>query len=494
MAGRIPLTGPIRMTRYDLLVKGGLLVVPYHGEVRADLAVSGGRIAAIGDDLPTAEAAEVLDARDRVVLPGAVDAHYHLGIYRDLGLDAAEETRSSLVGGVTSVLSYFRTGQHYLNRTGSYREIFPEVLGAVQGRSYTDYGFHLAPMTVDQITEIPSLVADHGVTSFKYYMFYKGFDLAANSRDARSFTMGDEYDLGHLYLILEQLARTQRDHPELRLSLSLHCEQAELMRVFIERVRASGAPQNLRAYSDGRPPLTEQVAIGEAATLAAHAGARVNLLHLSSADALESALTARRHHGTDMRFEVTLHHLCLDHETLDARGGLGGKVNPPIRTARDAERLWEGVRDGSVDWVASDHACCMEEEKGDELWPARPGFGGSALLYPVLLSEGFHRRGIPLTRIAELASARPARAYNLWGRKGSLAVGYDADFTVVDPGLEQEVRAELLLSGQDHCPFEGVRVRGWPVTTVVGGRIAYRLGDGGPEVADEPTGRYLRRD
>ena len=477
------------MARYDLLVKNGVLVVPYHGEVRADLAVAGGRIAAIGEDLPAAGADEVLDARGKAVLPGAVDAHFHIGIYRDMAVDAYEETRSSLVGGATTVLSYFRTGQHYLDKTGPYKEIFPEVLAAVRGRSFTDYGFHLAPMTVEQIEEIPALIADHGVTSFKYYMFYKGFDLAANSRDARSFTMGDEYDLGHLYLILERLAQSQEEHPELRLSLSLHCEQAELMRVFIDRVRASGRPQNLRAYSQGRPPLTERVAIAEATSLAGHTGTSVNLLHLSSGDALRAAETARGLYGNDMRLEATLHHLCLDHDSLDARGGLGGKVNPPIRTAQDNEELWDGVRDGVVNWVASDHACCMEEHKGDELWPARPGFGGTALLYPVLVSEGHHRRGIPLTRIAELASANPARAYNLWGRKGSLAVGFDADFTVVDLDSEQEVGADLLLSGQDHCPFDGVTVRGWPVATVVGGRIAYRDG----EVVGEPAGQYLRR-
>jgi len=477
------------MARYDLLVKNGVLVVPYHGEVRADLAVAGGRIAAIGEDLPAAGADEVLDARGRAVLPGAVDAHFHIGIYRDMAVDAYEETRSSLVGGATTVLSYFRTGQHYLDKTGPYKEIFPEVLAAVRGRSFTDYGFHLAPMTVEQIEEIPALIADHGVTSFKYYMFYKGFDLAANSRDARSFTMGDEYDLGHLYLILERLAQSQEEHPELRLSLSLHCEQAELMRVFIDRVRASGRPQNLRAYSQGRPPLTERVAIAEATSLAGHTGTSVNLLHLSSGDALRAAETARGLYGNDMRLEATLHHLCLDHDSLDARGGLGGKVNPPIRTAQDNEELWDGVRDGVVNWVASDHACCMEEHKGDELWPARPGFGGTALLYPVLVGEGHHRRGIPLTRIAELASANPARAYNLWGRKGSLAVGFDADFTVVDLDSEQEVGADLLLSGQDHCPFDGVTVRGWPVATVVGGRIAYRDG----EVVGEPAGQYLRR-
>ncbi|MFD8530735.1 dihydroorotase family protein [Streptosporangium canum] len=469
------------MTRYDLLVKNGTLVLPYHGEIRADLAVSGGRIAALGEDLDGAE--EVIDATGKVVLPGAVDAHFHLGIYRDMALDAFEETRSSLVGGATTVLSYFRTGRHYLDRTGPYRTIFPEALAAVGGRAWTDYGFHLAPMTVEQIEEIPWLVAEHGITSYKYYMFYKGFDLAANSRDARAFTMGDEYDLGHLFLIMEKLAEVQRSRPDRRLSLSLHCEQSELMRVFIDRVRGSGAVQNLRAYSEGRPPLTEQVAIAEAAVIAAHTGADVNFLHLSSAEALDAAsrVPGRR--------ETTLHHLCLDHDDLDARGGLGGKVNPPIRTRDHNEALWEGVRDGRIDWVASDHACCMEEHKGDDLWPAHPGFGGTALLYPVLFSEGHLRRGVPLSRIAEVASANPARAYNLWGRKGSLAVGFDADLTVVDPSATRTVTTDLLLSGQDHCPFEGVEVTGWPTTTVVGGRIAFRDG----ETAGPPSGSYLHR-
>ncbi|GAB4059239.1 dihydroorotase [Catellatospora paridis] len=475
------------MARYDLLVKDGTLVLPYVGTVRADLAVRDGKIAAIGDDLDPASADEVLSAKDRLVFPGAVDAHYHLGIYRDLALDAAEETRSSMVGGVTTVLSYFRTGQHYLNRTGPYGEIFPQVLAAVAGHAWTDYGFHLAPMDTAQVGEVPALIDEHGVSSFKYYMFYKGFNLSADSRDAKSFTMSDEYDLGHLYQIMEAVAANQRAGR--RVSLSLHCEQAELMRLFIDRVRAAGDPQTLKAYSDARPPLTEQVAIGEATTLAGATGCPVNLLHLSSAEAIAAAAAAKATGRLDLRCEVTLHHLCLDHESLDRRGGLGAKVNPPIRSVSDTEALWAAVLDGTVDWVASDHACCLEENKGDALWPALPGFGGTALLYPILLSEGMHKRGLSPQRVAELAAGNPAHAYGLAGRKGNLMVGMDADLTIVDPQLEQEVTTDLLLSGQDHCPFEGHKVKGWPVATVVGGRLAYRDGS----VLGAPSGRFVAR-
>ncbi|GID90790.1 dihydroorotase family protein [Amorphoplanes digitatis] len=478
------------MSRYELVVRGGTLVLPYLGTVRADLATRDGKVAAIADEIPAAEGDEVLDATGRLVFPGAVDAHFHLGIYRPLEVDAAQETRSSLVGGATTVLSYFRTGQHYLNRTGPYGEILPEVLGAVAGNAWTDYGFHLAPMDTAQVREVPALVDGHGVSSFKYYMFYKGFNLAADSRDAKAFTMSDEYDLGHLYQLMEAVAAAGATAGDRRISLSLHCEQAELMRLFIDRVRAAGDPQTLRAYSDARPPLTERVAIGEATTLARATGCPVNLLHLSSGEALAAAREARAAMpGTDMRLEVTLHHLCLTHEELDARGGLGGKVNPPIRSAADTEALWAGVLDGSIDWVASDHACCLEENKGDALWPALPGFGGTALLYPILISEGMHKRGLSPARVAELAAGNPARAYGLEGRKGNLLVGYDADLTVVDPDLEREVTAELLLSGQDHCPFEGHKVRGWPVATVLRGRLAYANG----VVTGTPRGAFVAR-
>lgn len=477
------------MAVYDLLVTGGTLVLPNVGPVRADLAARDGRIVALGDDLAVGDAEEVLDARGRLVLPGAVDAHFHLGIYRPLEIDAAEETRSSLVGGATSVLSYFRTGQHYLNRTGSYAEIFPEVLQAVQGRTYTDVGFHLAPMDSRQVGEISSLVTGSGVASFKYYMFYKGFNLASDSRDSKAFTMSEEYDLGHLWTIMEQVAAADARHPDSRISLSLHCEQAELMRLFIDRVQASGRPQDLRAFSEARPPLTEQVAIGEATTMAAAAGCPVNLLHLSSAPALAAALQARAGSPRlDARIEVTLHHLALTYDDL-AGAGVGGKVNPPIRTRVDVEALWGGVFSGAVDWVASDHACCMESDKGDELWPALPGFGGTALLYPVLLSEGHARRGLPLERVVALASTNPARAFGLFPRKGTLAVGSDADLAVVDPDLERVVTPELLLSGQDHTPFAGVTVRGWPTATVVRGQVVYRDG----AVVGKPAGRFLDR-
>ena len=476
------------MARYDLIVSGGTLVIPFVGEVRADIAVKDGKIAALGDFGP-GDGDEGIDATGKVVFPGGVDTHYHLGIYRDLTEDTETETTSSLVGGVTSVISYFRTGSHYLDKTGPYREIFPEVLDKVVGHSKVDVGFHLAPMTREHISEIPWLVEEHGVTSFKYYMFYKGLNLAADSRDAKGYTMAEEYDLGHLFEIMEAVAAVDAARAE-RISLSLHCEQPELLRVFIERAKENAALKGLHEYSEGRPPLTERLSIEEAGVLADATKVRVNLLHLSSALALETGIdVSNRYPHLEANLETTVHHLALNYEDLDAAGGLGGKVNPPIRTKGDNEALWTALAQGRLGTVASDHACCMESNKGDELWPALPGFGGTALLYPVLISEGHHKRGISLDRIAQVASANPARTFNLYPRKGTIAVGADADLAIIDPELTQTVTPELCRSAQDHTPFAGHEVKGWPVATVLRGTPMFRDGD----IAKDFPGEYLNR-
>jgi dihydroorotase-like cyclic amidohydrolase len=254
--------------RFDTVVVGGRAVLPGRGLVRADVGIKDGRVAALGEDLAPNDADETINAEGKLVLPGAVDAHFHLGIYRDITEDTKSETLSSLAGGVTSIISYFRTGSHYLEKSGPYAEIFPEVLEATNGHSRVDYGYHLAPMVRDQVGEIGRLVESEGVTSFKYYMFYKGLDLSGASSDASGYTMSENYDLGHLFEIMEQVAKAQDERTDgSRVSLSIHCEQPELIRVFSERVKEEGVLSGLEAYSASRPTLTEHLAVAEVAVL-----------------------------------------------------------------------------------------------------------------------------------------------------------------------------------------------------------------------------------
>jgi dihydroorotase (multifunctional complex type) len=467
---------------FDTVICDGLVALPGREPTPADIAIGGGVIRAIGEGLPRGDA-ELIDAAGRLVLPGAVDAHYHLGIYRGISEDAESETLSSLAGGVTSVVSYFRTGSHYLNKSGPYGEIFPEVLSATEGHSRVDFAYHLAPMDRAQVAEIPDLVSRFGVQSFKYYMFYKGMDLAGVG-DGKTERMSDVYDLGHLFEIMEAIAAVEGQGP--RVSLSIHAEQPELIRIFMERVRSAGELQGLEAYSAGRPPLTERLAIGEAAVLAEATTCPIQFLHLSSADALAAAANFKRsHRELDVRLEATLHHLALSYETYSDQRG---KVNPPIRSEADREALWRGLIDGDLDWICSDHACCSEADKEGDMWAALPGFGGSALLYPYLLTEGT-RRGLSVSRIVDVVCANPARAFGLAPAKGAIAIGADADIAIVDMNTTHRVSTERLHSAQDFTPFEGMELTGWPETTLLRGAVAFRDG----EAVGAPAGRYLRR-
>jgi dihydropyrimidinase/allantoinase len=478
--------------KYELLIKGGTAVMPFHGTVRCDIGVRGGKTVAIADEIAAGEASRVVDARGKYVFPGAVDSHYHVGIYRPHSEDAESESRSALVGGVSTVISYWRTGHHYLNKTGPYKRIFPEVLSLSSGHFHTDYAYHIAVMTAEQLEEVDWLVEHAGVGSFKFYMFYKALTLSADSTKGSAYTMAENYDLGHLYELMTRVSAMAAKHRDrARISLSLHCENPELIRVFIERTKKHGLT-GLKAYSEGRPPLTEKLSVHEAAILADATGCPINLLHLSSRDALQAGIDVRRQYPShDIKLETTLHHLALDHEELDRVGiGVRGKVNPPIRTHEHSEFLWQGIRNGAVDTVVSDHACCGEEHKHeDDLWGSLPGFGGSSILYPVLLSEGCHKRGVSLARVAELVSANPARNFGLFPRKGAIAVGSDADFAIVDMEKEQPITAELCQSAQDHTPFEGFMTKGWPTHTIVRGQVMFENG----KVASAKVGEFIKR-
>jgi dihydroorotase (multifunctional complex type) len=473
------------MAEFDLLISNGEVCLP-SGVVSCDIGVRDGVIASLERGISGNRAARTIDAGGQIVFPGAVDAHSHIGIYRPLGEDATTESTSALFGGVTTILSYFRTGSNYLNMSGPYLEVFPQVLAACESRFLTDYGFHLAPMLFSHVDEIPELLQAHGVSTFKFYTFYKLLNLAASGTSRDYIKSEDDYDAGHLYRIMRVISSLSRQHGR-SVRLSVHCEDPEVIRLFLSETKTS-PDQGLDAYSAARPPLAEASAIAQVALLAQEAKCPVNFLHLSSEVALKTAAGARRQlKGLDATIEVTLHHLALDNTNGHAAQA---KVNPPIRTRKDNEALWAGVVDGTVDIVASDHACHHSEGKGEDLWEADPGFGGMALLVPLMITEAHLRRSVPLPRVAELVSANPARYHGLYPKKGVIAPGSDADLLILDMDSEKTVTPEVLHSAQDFTPFEGMRLKGWPTHTIVRGQVAL---EDGRVVAEPGIGQYIKR-
>jgi allantoinase len=420
----------------------------------------------------------------------------HTGIYSPLEQDAVSESRAAAQGGVTSSLNYFRSGQYYLNRGGPYATLFPEVLKLCEGRFHVDYAFHLAPVDSRQIDEMSALVDEHGVTTFKIYMFYGGYGLHGASSDQRAFLMigkDDHYDLAHFEFVMRGAQRAMQQFPDRagEISVSLHCETAEIMRAYTDLVKRDAKLTGLKAYSAARPPHSEGLAICIAAYLAHETNCvNINLLHLSSRKAVEAALKmAEAFPHIDFRREVTIGHLVLDY---DSPAGCHAKVNPPIRSRADVEYLWETLLAGKIDWVCSDHACCSQEMKTgvhgeQDIFMAKSGFGGSEYLLPALITEG-RRRGLSMNRVAELTAWNPARRFGLRA-KGDLAPGFDADIALVDPDASSTIHAADSESSQEYTPFEGIELGAAVTTTLLRGEVIYRNG----EIIGAPRGRYLHR-
>jgi allantoinase len=484
------------MTAYDLLLRNVRAVRPELGTVEdADIAVAGGVIAAVEPGLDPGAAAEVVDGNGLLAFPGAVDAHQHWGIYNPLDVDAVSESRACAQGGVTTGITYIRTGQYYLNRGGPYAEFFPEVLRRTESRAHVDHAFHVAPMSSGHIDEIDLLIEEFGVPSFKIFMFYGSHGLHGRSDDQNAFLMtppGERYDFAHFEFVMRgvQRARARFGPHADAISLSLHCETAEIMRAYTELVEQAGELSGLEAYHASRPPHSEGLAVTIAAYLAHETGLpNINLLHLSSRKAMEAAMTmARTFPHVDFRREVTIGHLLTDIHTAS---GIGAKVNPPIRPRDDVEALWEHVLAGDVDWVVSDHACCRDEMKfgadRDDVFLAKSGFGGTEYLLPGLVGEG-RRRGLDLATIAKLVSWNPAQRFGLY-RKGALSPGYDADIALVDPERSWIVRATDSESSQEYTPFEGHELHARVEHVFLRGQ---RIVDGG-NVVGQPHGAYVRR-
>ena len=350
-------------------------------------------------------------------------------------------------------------------------------------------------MMNQHIDEIPSIIDNFGVTSFKIFMFYGSHGLHGRSADQSSFLMtppDEQYNLAHFEFVIRAIQAARHERPEIaeRISLSLHCETPEIMTAYTKLVEEAGELKGLPAYSASRPPHSEGLAVTIASYLAYETGlANINLLHLSSRKAMDAAMKmAATFPAIDFRREVTIGHLLAD---CDSARDVGGKVNPPLRPREDVDGLWEHVLAGEVSWVASDHACCRDEQKfgdpRDDVFLAKSGFGGTEYLLAGLVSEG-RRRGLGYDSIARMLSWEPARRFGL-DRKGAIAVGFDGDIALIEDDSPWVVHASDSASAQEYTPFEGMTLQARVVHTLLRGELVLRDGS----VVGTPRGRYIPR-
>jgi dihydroorotase-like cyclic amidohydrolase len=429
----------------DLVIRNAR-VVTHAGETFGGVAVDGEQIVAVGSDDALPSAAREIDADGRVLMPGVIDPHCHLGVNYPYDEDMRTETAQAAGGGITTVLLYIRT------KEPSYIPFYRERSRVGEENVHVDFGFHFGIQREEHIHEIDAIVAETGVRSFKLYFGYEP-DNPIGIVPATD---------GWVYATMRKAATIPGG------VVSVHCENTGIATWLKEELIATGR-QDLGAYTESRPAFCEEETIGRMIFLSELTGCPLYIVHTTVAEGPVIAEQARAR-GVDVTIETCPHYLtrsCYDPD-LDMRA----KISPPLRDRDELEGLWRGIFAGTVRSLGSDHVPFFPKE-GTDLWKEKPGIVSFPWELPLLLHHGVHERGLPLPRLVELNSYTPARRFGLYPRKGSLSVGADADLVLVDLDEERDV----VHDGKGTCIYEGWKLKGWPVLTVSRGRVVYDDGE-----------------
>lgn len=431
---------------YDTVLRGAE-VVNHDGRAIRDLGIRAGRITAIGD-LRAATAESIVDCAGLAILPGVIDTQVH---FREPGLTHKEDletgSRAAVMGGVTAVFEMPNT-----NPNTTSVETLAAKVAAGHHRMHCDFAFFVGG-TAENIEEIPTLEKLPGAAGIKVFI---------GSSTGNLLVEDDE----NLARILKRITRRA----------SFHCEDEARLRSRMS-LRVPGDPSSHPVWRDAEAAL---LATKRLVTLAHRLGKRVHVLHVSTGDEMEWLAG----HKDVASVEVTPHHLTLFAPDCYERLGTYAQMNPPVRDKAHREKLWWGVNQGIADILGSDHAPHTHEEKRHAYPASHSGMTGVQTLVPTMLDHVNAGR-LPLERFVDLTSAGPARLFNIAG-KGRIAVGYDADLTIVDMKRRETITDKWITSKCGWTPYEGVSVIGWPVGTFVrGARVMWQgelVGPGQGEV------------
>lgn len=461
------------MTAFDTIIRGGRISTA-SDTFHCDIGIRHGRIAALADNL--GEAGTVVDAAGKWVLPGGIDSHVHISQPSGEGIVMADDfesaTRSAALGGNTTLLPFC------MQESGvPLRESVKAYHARAEGACYTDVSFHLIISDpTEQVLgqELPALVRD-GYTSFKVFMTYEGLALS---------------DLEMLKVMA--VAR------ETRALVMVHAENDDIIRYLTDQLEQAGrtAP---RFHATSRPVIAEREATSRAISLAELSEVSLMIVHVSNRETMEEIRRAQQK-GLKIFGETCPQYLTLTEHDLDGLNMEGAKYvcSPPPRDIESQAACWAGIQQSVFSVFSSDHCPFRYDDPQGKLAPkgrtsfrwVPNGIPGVGARLPILFSEGVIKGRIDINRFVALTSTNHAKVYGLYPRKGTIAVGADADLAIWDPQIEQVLTHAMLDDGSDYTPYEGMRITGWPVMTLLRGEIVAR--DGRIE-ARKGHGTYLRR-
>jgi dihydropyrimidinase len=458
------------MAEFDLVIRNGT-VATASDTTLCDVGIGGGVIAALGRGLPAGE--REIDAAGRLVLPGAIDSHCHIEQRSSAGVMTADDFYSATVaaafGGTTTVIPF--AAQH---RGQSLRRVVEEYHAAAGPKAVIDYAFHLIVSDPSEQVlgqELPALIRD-GYTSFKVYMTYDLLRL-----DDRQ--------------MLDILALARREGA----LVMVHAENHDIIGWLADRLLAKGLSQP-RYHAVAHARLAEGEATGRAVALAELIDVPLLIVHVSAAEAIAVIRDAQTK-GLRIYGETCPQYLFLTADDIAmSLDGTKFCCSPPPRDRAAQEAVWRGLANGTFQVFSSDHAPYRYDAtgklpRGDKTTfkETANGIPGIELRAPLLFSEGVGKGRLDLNRFVALTATNHARLYGLYPKKGTIAVGSDADIAIWDPAREVTVRAAALHDNTGYTPYEGMRLRGWPVTVLSRGRAVV---DNGTLQAARGSGNFLR--
>jgi dihydropyrimidinase len=457
----------------SLLIRNGR-VITATDDYAADVYCDNGKVAAIGANLPADrfKADRTIDARGQYVMPGGIDVHTHLDMPFG-GTTSADDFESGTIaaahGGTTSVVDF---AIQYRGQT--MRHALDEWRKKAEGNAAIDYGFHMIVTELPDagLDEMDRMVRDEGITSFKLFMAYPGV-----------FMVDDQ-------TIFRALQRTGANGG----LVCMHAENGGVIDELVKEALRKGqkAP---KYHALTRPARAEGEATGRAIALAEMAGVPIYIVHLSAADALEKVKQARDM-GLPAYAETCPQYLFLSYDNYEEPGFDGAKyvMSPPLREKWHQDVLWKGLAKNDLQVISTDHCpFCMAEQKTlgkDDFSKIPNGAPGIETRLTLVHNGGVRGGRLNLNRFVELCSTTPAKMFGLFPRKGTIAVGSDADIVLFDPNRTQTLGVKTLHMKVDYNPYEGTTVHGSPSMVIAGGKVII---DDGEFVGKKGDGRFLTR-
>lgn len=454
---------------YDLLVKNGKIVTA-DCEFSGNIAVKEGKIAAVLLAGEEPEAKKVIDAKENYVFPGAIDTHVHLN---DPGYEWREDyehgTAAAAVGGYTTIIDMPLQNEPAMTNA----TIFDKKFEKVSPNAYVDYCFW-GGLIPDNFQDLKGM-DEKGCVAFKSF-------IGPVSPDYSSLNYGQVYEA--MQIIHEFDGRA-----------GFHCEDFAAIKWQEQRMKKEGR-LDWKGFLESRPVVAEMVATVDVIELAKATGCKAHICHVSSPDVAQKIKEAQQE-GYDITAETCSHYLSMTDEDVIKNGPLF-KCAPPLRSQEEVDRLWTYVEDGTLSGIASDHSPCSYDEKFKEIlgnkietpFDVWGGISGIQSGFQVSFHEGCVKRGISPSVLANAMAKKPAEAFGIYGKKGDIRTGFDADFIIVDADKEWEITEDSLLYVNKISAFVGMKGKGLPVCTIVRGEV---VAEDGKVVGEKGFGNLVKK-